>query len=248
MLYRSETFEPLTDEPWSDERVRAGIREIVVDADEAFDPDGLWPADEWDGWQAAVPMKNLYVGAAGVVWALDTLRRRGLAEPRLDLAAGALRALEAWRAEPDLMAGEEHPPQAAASLFCGESGILTVLLGLSPSADLAGELLARVGENVPNEANEVMWGAPGTMLAARAMLDRTREERWADAWRQSADELWRRREPDGLWTQRLWGGELRAGGPGGPGAGGWRGGGGGPPPRRRRQRGGPPRRRRPARG
>ena len=28
-----------------------------------------------------------------------------------------------------------------------------------------------------------MWGSPGTMLAARAMLDWTGEERWADAWR-----------------------------------------------------------------
>ena len=33
-----------------------------------------------------------------------------------------------------------------------------------------------------------MWGAPGTMLAARAMLDRTGEERWAEAWRASAEE------------------------------------------------------------
>jgi hypothetical protein len=36
VLYRPEDFEPLTDEPWSPERVRAGIREIVADADEAF--------------------------------------------------------------------------------------------------------------------------------------------------------------------------------------------------------------------
>ena len=31
-------------------------------------------------------MKNLYVGAAGVLFALDELRRRGHAETRLDLA------------------------------------------------------------------------------------------------------------------------------------------------------------------
>ena len=57
-----------------------GDRRIVADVDEAFDADALWPADEWDGWQAALPLKNLYVGAAGVIWALDVLRRRGYAE------------------------------------------------------------------------------------------------------------------------------------------------------------------------
>ena len=31
-------------------------------------------------------MKNLYVGAAGVLFALDELRRHGVAETRLDLA------------------------------------------------------------------------------------------------------------------------------------------------------------------
>ena len=64
MLYQPEAFEPLTDDPWDEERVRGAIRAIVADADEAFDPDELWPAHEWDSWQSATPMKNLYVGAA----------------------------------------------------------------------------------------------------------------------------------------------------------------------------------------
>ena len=213
MLFRPDAFEPLTPAPWEAGRVRAAVRAIVADADEAFDPHGLWPAHEWDGWQAALPMKNLYVGAAGVIWALHALQRVGHVETRLDLAAAALRALELWRGEPDLMRGEEHPPQAHASLLCGESGILLVVYGLVPSEEIAVDLHARVRENVENEANELMWGARGTMLAARAMLDRTGDERWAEAWRASAEELWRRRDADGLWTQRLWGGELRGLGP-----------------------------------
>ena len=36
-----------------------------------------------------------------MIWALDALRRRGLAETRIDLAAAALRTLEAWRELPD---------------------------------------------------------------------------------------------------------------------------------------------------
>ncbi len=80
MLYDPTQFEPLTDEPWDLARVGQAIATIVADADAAFDPEALWPAHEWDGWKAALPMKTLYVGAAGVVWALDALRRRGHAE------------------------------------------------------------------------------------------------------------------------------------------------------------------------
>jgi hypothetical protein len=46
--------------------VRAAIRAIVVDADQAFDSEQLWPADDWDSWRTPVSLKSLYVGAAGV--------------------------------------------------------------------------------------------------------------------------------------------------------------------------------------
>ena len=193
--------------------MREAINAIVADTDRAFDPHDFWPAEEWDAWTSPLPLKNLFVGAAGVVWALDVLRRRGHAQTRLDLAEVATRALESWREAPDLAAGEEHPAPPEASLLCGESGLLLVAWRLAPSTDLADELLARVRSNVRNDANEVMWGSPGTMLAARAMLDWTGEQRWADAWQESAEELRRRREPDGLWTQRLYGRVLRTLGP-----------------------------------
>lgn len=67
MLYEPAQFKPLTDDPWDPVRVEDAIARIVADADAAFDPEALWPAHEWDGWQAPLPMKNLYVGAAGVI-------------------------------------------------------------------------------------------------------------------------------------------------------------------------------------
>jgi hypothetical protein len=204
VLYRPEAFESLTGEAWNEERVREAIREIVADADAAFDPEGLWPAHEWDVWRSALPLENLYVGAAGVLHALDVLRRRGHAETRIDLAAASLRALAAWRGEPNLWTGVELPAHPEAALLTGETGILTVAWRHAPSADLADDLFARARENI-DEANELMWGTPGTMIAARALLDWTGEQRWADVWRESADALWSRREPDGLWTQRLYG-------------------------------------------
>jgi hypothetical protein len=205
MLYQLEAFEPLTDEPWDERRVRDAIRDIVADTDAAYGGDALWPADEWDGWGAALPLKNLYVGAAGVVWALDVLQKRGHAETRLDLADAAARTLAAWRREPDFVSGYELPSRPQSALFGGETGILAVAWRLAPNAEIADDLLARIRENIGNEANEMMWGVAGTMHAARAMADLTGEERWREAWRESADALWAARDPDGLWTQRLWG-------------------------------------------
>ena len=205
MLYRPEDFEPLTDEPWDERRVRDAIRAIVADTDAAYGGDALWPADEWDGWQAALPLKNLYVGAAGVVWALDVLQKRGHAETRLDLADAASRTLAAWRREPDFMSGIELPTQPHSSLLCGETGILVVAWRLAPDDRLADDLFARTQENTHNDVNELMWGSPGTMIAARAMADWTDERRWLDVWNESADALDAARDPDGIWTQQLYG-------------------------------------------
>ena len=210
MLYRPEAFEPLADAPWDDARARDGIRAIVADADAAYRGRRLfWPADEWDRWQATSPMKNLYVGTAGVLFALDELRRRGHAETRLDLAELALRNLELFRERPDFMKIKLPEPKES-SLLCGETGILLVAWRLAPSAGLADELLARVRDNESNEVASVMWGTPGTLLAARAMLDWTGDERWREAWDEGADALLARRGDDGLWTGRPTGEEFRS--------------------------------------
>jgi hypothetical protein len=200
VLYDAGAFVPLTDEPWDEARARDGIAAIVADADAAFQPDGLWPAHEWDGWQAALPLKNLYVGAAGVIWALDDLSRRGLAATTLDLSAAAMRALELWRAEPDYVAGEVLPEPPESGLLTGETGILLVACRLGHR--LEDDLRSRIRANLANEAEDLMWGTPGTLVAAAAMG-------WDDLARESADALASRRDADGLWTQRLWGTSFR---------------------------------------
>jgi hypothetical protein len=103
MLFRQEAFEPLTKASWDAGRVADAIRAIVADTDASLrGPKLFWKADSWDNWQATSPMKNLYVGTAGVLWALDELRRRGHAETELDLADLALRNVELFRARPDI--------------------------------------------------------------------------------------------------------------------------------------------------
>lgn len=211
MLYRPEAFEPLTDEQWDERRVRDGIRLVVADTEAGLrGPKLLWRADDWDRWSATSPMKNLYVGAAGVLFALHELRRRGVAETSLDLTDLALRTLELQRTKPDYPKGMELPRPREASLLCGEAGILFTAFRIAPGPDLADELHDLVRANVSNEADEVMWGSPGTLVAARAMLEWTGDERWREAWHESAEALMARRGEHGLWVQRLYGQEGRS--------------------------------------
>jgi Lanthionine synthetase C-like protein len=202
MLFTPENHEALTDETWDEQRVRDQIAALVADADASFDETGFWaPLDDWDsgGGSAPLPLTTLYRGAAGVCWGLGVLQDRGLAETKLDVASLARRSYEIWRANP-LPERATPPVRTHASLFHGDSGILLVAYKLDPSSELADALHARVRENWDCETNELMNGAPGTMLAAKAMLEWTGEERWAEAWRESAEELWRRRYWDGFWT------------------------------------------------
>jgi hypothetical protein len=103
------------------------------------------------------------------------------------------------------MTGIELPSRPEAAFLTGETGILLVGCRLAPDRVLEDRLLERVRENRDNEANEVMWGLPGTLFAVRAMLDWTGDERWRNAWHESAEALWSRRDADGLWTQQLYG-------------------------------------------
>ena len=210
MLYRAEAFEPLTRQRWNDERIRDGIREIGLDTDASFRGHSrFWRADDWDRWQGTSPMKNLYVGTAGVLWALDELRRRGHVDTSLDLGARARRNVELFRERPDLMPIKLPEPKES-SLLCGETGVLLVALRIAPNRSLADALYERICANVANEADELMWGTPGTLLAARLMHEWTRKTRWRDAARESAVALWSRRGDDGLWTQRLYRQELKS--------------------------------------
>ncbi|MFL6028406.1 MAG: lanthionine synthetase C family protein [Gaiellaceae bacterium] len=207
MLYRPEAFDALTETRWSEARVRDRIRAIVADADAAMrGPKLMWRAHEWDRWQMTSPMKNLYVGGAGVLWGLDQLHRRGYAETRLDLANLARRNVALFREKPDYVkiAAYTPPEPRDSALFLGEAGILLVTWRLEPSDEVADELFARVHGNKDNEAEEIFWGAPGSLLVARAMHDLSGDERWRDAATELAAALLARRDESGLWTQRLY--------------------------------------------
>jgi lantibiotic modifying enzyme len=198
MLYEPTRFDALIDEPWVPARVADAIAAIVADADTAFDPTALWPAHEWDAREKPLPLSGLYVGAAGVIWALDELRKRGYAESSLDLAAAAVQAVELERATPDFSEDEHYRPGA---LISGETGALLVAFRLTSDPALADDVHALVRDNVDNPTDDISWGAPGTLLAALTMREWTGERRWDEAARESATALRERRGGDGLWRQ-----------------------------------------------
>src|SRR5512133_116116 len=198
MLYEPTRFDALMDEPWVPARVEDAIAAIVADADAAFYPEALWPAHEWDGREKPLPLSGLYVGAAGVIWALDELQKRGHADSSRDLASDVVRAVELERATPDFAADEHYRPGA---LISGETGALLVAFRLTSDPALADDLHALVRGNVDNPTDDISWGAPGTLLAALAMGECTGERRWDEAARESATALRERRGEDGLWRQ-----------------------------------------------
>jgi lantibiotic modifying enzyme len=205
MLFDPRAHERLIEDRWDPGRVRAAIREIAEDAEGAFD-DGwaMHPGNIVEEGDEKRRFRSVYDGGAGVVQALDSLQRRGLVELRREYVSYLER-----RYEPDLPEVDHER-----SLWTGETGIRLVLHRLSPSQENADRLAALIAANAEDEHREVMWGSPGTMLAAAAMHELTGEQRWVDLWRESA--AWLRDEWDpqtGLWTQQLDGSAVQYIGP-----------------------------------
>ena len=201
-LYDPSRHEPLSGARWSARAARAGITDICRDAETAFVASRLWPLHPGDreGDRTGDGLtRGIYLGAAGMVHGLARIARAGLYEPRLDLTAIAS----------GLRGSSPDSPGAENSLLLGSSGMLVVAHRLDPAPGTANALAAAIAANAAHPANELLYGAPGTMLAARAMYERTGDQRFAELWRASARTLLGRQEPDGLWTQQIGSDHLR---------------------------------------
>ena len=171
-----------------------------------FDRQTLWPVHPLDKItdEPTKPFRMLYFGAAGVIWALDHLRvvgatamQRIFKDALIDLAAKN-------RAEMQLRAPHTY------SYLMGDVGIQLVQWRISPSDTLADQIFQDVEANMTNPAREIIWGAPGTMLAALFMLESTGEPRWKEVYLRSVLQLlneWERNAEHNchVWTQDLYG-------------------------------------------
>ena len=206
VLFDPQGHEPLTDGVWDEGAARAAIRRIAADAERAFDPRGFWPIHPLDDDEGTKHWETLAlcIGASGVVWALDRLQHQGFVDLTRDWTGVARSAHERYLTDSEL----DLP---VPSLWVGETGMLLVAYCVSPSRAVADRLETCVAANIGNEANELVCGSPGTMLAALAMLERTGEARWRVLLEEASADLWGRWRlgSDGcwLWTQRINGGE-----------------------------------------
>ena len=86
----------------------------------------------------------------------------------------------------------------------GEAGILLVAHTLAPAPWQEESLLEAVRRTSSNPFWELMWGSPGTMIAAQVMAARTGNASWREAWDESATRLLAEWHGD-LWQQDLYG-------------------------------------------
>jgi hypothetical protein len=203
VLFDPRAHVPLDDAEWSRAAVEAEIRVIARAADEALRDGEWWPLHPLDD-DGATPaaLHGIYLGAAGVLWALDHLAGAGLHEPGHDYARLAVDALESYGRRPEF--GGPLP-----SLWLGEGGIALVAFLLAPSPQLADRLAELAVAAPESDTLELLWGSPGLLAIADAMLESTGDARWAAAWSAIAEDLmgrWGERVPH-FWTQRLYGTE-----------------------------------------
>ncbi|MEP6679549.1 MAG: LanC-like protein, partial [Betaproteobacteria bacterium] len=193
---------------WSEERVRTAIARIASDIEGHFAAETLWPVHPGDTEQGDVPgapATPLYHGACGVIWALHYLEAVGavsLSRPYFDELDSLLERNRAWL--------ESIGSAAHASYLMGDLPILLLAYGEAPTGAREERLAELIAGDVADPARELMWGAPGTLLAALFLHERTGDARWADLFRRTADALWAGLQWSDehechYWTQELYG-------------------------------------------
>lgn len=208
MPFDPTRHEPLQHIAWDAGRVRGFIARIVRDTEAQGGPGNWWrphPRDAEPGDDPNQPYAPLYHGAVGVCWALHYLQDVGAAKLSRDYLPQADELLAFNRAAMGAEAEKER-----ASYLIGETPIRLWTYGADPSLATAQRLAEIIAGNIDHPARDLMWGAPGTLLAALFLHERSGDERWAALFRETAAKLWSQLEWNDAhacyyWTQDLYG-------------------------------------------
>lgn len=221
-LYMPERHEALRPLAWDAETARATIEEIVratraachrgSDVSAADGPS--WPIHpQDDDGQTGRANPSLYYGATGVIWALKRLLALGYgpaAAVTYEAGAAAYDALEAWTQA--WLGPPDGPPDGSGerSYLMGAVPILMLRYEEEPDARILERLATLLAANIHHPARELMWGAPGSLLAAWFLFRHTGEGRFADLVRRLAtalesELLWSDARSCHYWSQDLYG-------------------------------------------
>src|SRR5215470_19686602 len=155
---------PLRPVLWDQGAVARAIDEIVADTLDHFDGDQFWPAHPLDD-GVKDGHSSIYVGAAGVIWALDHLQRAGAIKIDFDFRTYLPRLLAKTQAE--MATYEDYAVNG--SLLFGDMGTALLVMRLAPSSTIAELVHTRANANTQLAIRELMWGMPGSMLACLSM-------------------------------------------------------------------------------
>lgn len=207
-LWDPARHEALRAAAWDESTAVACIRHIVAETEARFTSEGWWPMHPRDadpGDDLTVASTPLYYGACGVAWALHYLQDVGAVQLRRsyhNLADELLVRNRAWLGD--------VADEAAGSFMMGETPVRLLQFGATGDEAIADRLAALIAGNIEHPARELMWGSPGTLLAALFMHGRTGQPCWAELFRATASRLWDQMlwsEEHGChyWTQDLYG-------------------------------------------
>ena len=208
MLYDPARHEALRPLPWDERQARAVIERIVVDTETRFTEDRYWPLHPLDRTannETEHFETPLYDGACGVFWALHYLQAVGAARLSRSYAVELDRLLALNRARLGESAERER-----ASFMIGDTPIRMISFGEEQTDELERALDDLIAGNTDHPARELMWGSPGTLLAALFLYERTGNKRWSDLFRLTSRKLWSHLEWShqyqcAYWTQDLFG-------------------------------------------
>jgi hypothetical protein len=204
-IHSEDRHEPLAGGPWDEGRARAFIERVAGLTEAAFAPERWWPPHAQDDEKRTDPWYMLYMGAAGVIWSLRYLEQAGAVKLAGNYHPHVNRLIELNRAD---MAEHAKPPFG--SYLMGDISIRMLDYWYEPRPETADEIASLVTGTLDQPTREVMWGSPGTMLAALFMHRRTGEDRWASLFRETARKLWSQlewseEEQCHYWTQDMYG-------------------------------------------
>lgn len=204
MLFIPDRHEPLIPDTWDADIARRKIAQIVEDAEACFSEEQLWPTHPNDSSDPS-PSYMLYWGACGVFWALRYLEARGACSLKRDYSAYVDSLLS-----PNRKAMRHKGKKPFGSYLMGDTGIQLLKYGYAPSESTSAELLKLVNATIKHPARELMWGSPGTLLAALFLHRETGDAAWAEAYSTTARQLWSELQWSAehgcqYWTQDMYG-------------------------------------------